>query len=108
MPTALDFQPLALDLGVVALILSVFVGDLLLGAKSGKLLGLSAGLSLFVLFCASFQLNLDGRAFGGAYVGSAFSTYLKRLFLLSGGWRCWEASNTFPATTLTARRSFIS
>ncbi|MEZ4226228.1 MAG: NADH-quinone oxidoreductase subunit N [Polyangiaceae bacterium] len=85
MPTALDFQPLALDLGVVALILSVFVGDLLLGAKSGKLLGLSAGLSLFVLFCASFQLNLDGRAFGGAYVGSAFSTYLKRLFLLSGG-----------------------
>ncbi len=83
-PSAADFQPLAIDFGVLALILSVFIGDLVLGAKSGKMLGLSAGLSLLVLLAATFNLNLNGSAFFGAYVGSAWSTFFKRLFLLSG------------------------
>lgn len=85
MPSAADFQPLAIDFGVLALILSLILGDLLLGAKSGKILGLSAGLSLLVLLAATFNLNLNGSAFSGAYVGDAWSTFFKRLFLLSGG-----------------------
>ena len=77
-----DLTPIALDLGLLSGLLLVFVVDLTLSPKQGRLLGwLSVGVLAGVLG-GSFLVSTEGTAFFGAYQGDAWALFLKRVFLM--------------------------
>lgn len=80
----MELQPLLLDVALAGILLVVFVADLFLpvGAKRGLALFTAVGLTL--LLAASFQVDVSGTAFGGAFVADSLALWFKRLFLASG------------------------
>ncbi len=84
MPTWADFSPLAVDLALAVGILVVLIADLVGGPKSGRGIAYVCGLLLLGLLAGTFFLDLNGPSMSGAYVGDAWSTFFKRLFLASG------------------------
>ena len=64
-----DLLPLSLDLALCAGILLTFVADLLSGPKPNRAIGVIPAATFAGALIASFQMDLDGSAFGGAYVG---------------------------------------
>lgn len=76
--------PLALDLLLAGGALVVFFADLLAPSEEGKGLGYVTAAVLLGVLVASFFLETDGVAVGGAYVGGPWPLFLKRLFLSAG------------------------
>ncbi|MBW2465112.1 MAG: NADH-quinone oxidoreductase subunit N [Deltaproteobacteria bacterium] len=81
--------PIALDLLLAGAALLVFVVDLIVvpkPGKSSKTLGYLTAASLIGVFVASFFMEdmIRGEAFSGAYLGTAWTLYFKRLFLVAG------------------------
>jgi NADH-quinone oxidoreductase subunit N len=79
-----DLLPLSLDLALCAGILLTFVADLLSGPKPNRAIGVIPAATFAGALIASFQMDLDGSAFGGAYVGDHWSLFFKRAFLAAG------------------------
>jgi NADH-quinone oxidoreductase subunit N len=79
-----DLLPLALDLGLSAGILLVFLVDLLGGTKSGRATGYLAAATFAGCWVASYQIDVSGNAFGGVYVGDGWTLFFKRAFLAAG------------------------
>lgn len=75
-----------LEMAVVALALMVLLADLWVAPEHKRRLGYAASFSLFLIFCASFQLDASKPlyAFGNAYVMDDLAIFFKRFFLLAG------------------------
>lgn len=82
--TVRDLLPLALDLGLCAGIVLVLVADVLAGKRESRAPGYLAAATFAGLLVASFQMDLTGNAFGGAYVGDDWTLFFKRAFLAAG------------------------
>jgi NADH-quinone oxidoreductase subunit N len=76
-----SLRPLTLEVVLGAGIALLLVTELLLPERRKALVGYGAALLTSGLFVASFFLDLSGPAFGGAYVGSDWVLFFKRLFL---------------------------
>jgi NADH-quinone oxidoreductase subunit N len=79
-----DLVPLTLDLALCAGILLVFLADLFAGDKPSRLPGWLAVVTFAATLIASFQVDTNGSAFGGTYVGDAWTLFFKRAFLAAG------------------------
>ncbi|MFO0598671.1 MAG: NADH-quinone oxidoreductase subunit N [Myxococcaceae bacterium] len=84
MPSATDLKPLMLDLMLFGSLLLVFAVDLGLEHGRKRWLGWLTAILLVGVFGASFVVDVNGVAFGGAYVGSAWALIFKRIALLAG------------------------
>jgi hypothetical protein len=79
-----DLLPLSLDLALCAGILLTFVADLFSGPKPNRAIGVIPVATFAGALIASFQMDLNGSAFGGVYVGDHWSLFFKRAFLAAG------------------------
>lgn len=79
-----DLLPLSLDLALCAGILLTFLADLFSGPKPNRAIGVIAVATFAGALIASFQMDLSGSAFGGAYVGDHWTLFFKRAFLAAG------------------------
>ncbi|MCA9544293.1 MAG: NADH-quinone oxidoreductase subunit N [Myxococcales bacterium] len=79
--TLTNFAPLVLDLMVVFTALLVLATDILLPAGRKKGLGQLTAVALAGILGLSFVVDTSGLAFSGAYEGSAWTLFFKRLFL---------------------------
>ncbi len=79
-----NLVPLTIDLLLAAVILLVFVTDLILPADEKRGLGALAAVGVAVVLGATFLVQPGGEAFGGAFVLDAVGLYLKRIFLAAG------------------------
>ncbi|MBI5497676.1 MAG: NADH-quinone oxidoreductase subunit N [Deltaproteobacteria bacterium] len=77
-------MPLALDILLACILLLVFVVDLLLPAEDKRGIAVVACAGALITLAASFVLDVQGTAFGGAFVNDAVALYLKRVFLAAG------------------------
>lgn len=83
MVSSADFAPLAVDLALLAGALLVLLVDLL-APRAGRALGYLTVATLIGALAASFRMDTSGIAFSGAYVGDAWTLFLKRVFLVTG------------------------
>jgi NADH-quinone oxidoreductase subunit N len=83
-PTLADLRPLALDLSLVVGAAGLLLVDLFLPAVRKRWLGFAALGLLAGVLAVSFVIDVDGPAFAGAYVGSAWSLFWKRIALCAG------------------------
>lgn len=79
-----DLLPLSLDLALCAGILLTFLADLFSGPKPNRAIGVISVATFAGALIASFQMDLGGSAFGGAYVGDHWTLFFKRAFLVAG------------------------
>ncbi|MCC6903273.1 MAG: NADH-quinone oxidoreductase subunit N [Polyangiaceae bacterium] len=79
-----DLLPLSLDLALCAGILLTFLADLFSGPKPNRAIGVISVATFAGALIASFQMDLAGSAFGGAYVGDHWTLFFKRAFLVAG------------------------
>jgi NADH-quinone oxidoreductase subunit N len=77
-------MPLALDILLASVALLVFVVDLLMPVEEKRGLGILAVAGVSLTLVASFFVDVNGSAFGGAFAGDAVALYLKRIFLAAG------------------------
>ncbi|MBX3128484.1 MAG: NADH-quinone oxidoreductase subunit N [Polyangiaceae bacterium] len=101
-----DFAPLAIDLALVAAILIVLIGDLAGGPRAGRGIGYLCGILLLGLFAGSFFLDLSGPSMGGTYVGDAWSTFFKRLFLAAGALAIFGSADHVARHTPTRQSEY--
>ena len=80
--SAADFIPLGIELSVLALALTVFVADLLLGAEEKRGLGAFTAIGLGAILVASLFVDFSGDAFG-TYSSDGLGLYFKRVLLLA-------------------------
>ncbi len=78
-----DLLPLSIDIALLAGALLVFLVDLL-APRAGRALGYLTAATLFGVLLASFRMDTSGIAFSGAYVGDAWTLFIKRVFLATG------------------------
>ncbi|MBK7644913.1 MAG: NADH-quinone oxidoreductase subunit N [Planctomycetes bacterium] len=95
-------QPLLIDLSIAALALLVFVADLLMPSEEKRGLGHLASAGLVLILLLTFVLDMQGDAFGGAYVLDPLALWFKRVFLLAGALAALIALD--PAEQAFARR----
>jgi NADH-quinone oxidoreductase subunit N len=74
---------LALELGVGALALVVFLVGLVGGARRGREVGLVAAVGLAGLYGLSLVIDARGPLFDGAFVVDGLAVFLKQVFLLA-------------------------
>ncbi|MBK7584857.1 MAG: NADH-quinone oxidoreductase subunit N [Myxococcales bacterium] len=82
--SVIDLLPLSLDLALCAGILLTFLADLFSGEKPNRAIGVIPAATFAGALFASFQMDLSGSAFGGAYIGDHWSLFFKRAFLAAG------------------------
>ena len=78
-----QFSPLAVDFILCVGIMTILAADLILPPGNKKILGWASLAIMCMSFAATFLLDCDGNAFGGAYMGTAFSTMMKQIFFMS-------------------------
>lgn len=76
-----SLQPLLLEVLLLGGVSLLLVAELFLPQSLKKAVGYGAAALATALFVASFFVNVEGAAFGGAYVGTAWVLFFKRLFL---------------------------
>ena len=79
-----DLQPLLLDALLCGGAVLLLLADLVLPDEKKSALADVTALLLVGLFAASFAVDTSGSAFSGAYVGSAWTLFFKRLFFAGG------------------------
>jgi len=86
--TLAELSPLSLPLLVLGAALLILLADIALPKRGGRHLGLLLATAFAGIFAASFFLDTNGSVFGGVWVGSDFTLFFARVFLLAGGLAC--------------------
>jgi NADH-quinone oxidoreductase subunit N len=77
-------EPLLIDLALAALVLLVFLADLLMPSEEKRGLGHLACAGLVLILVTTFVVDLRGDAFGGVFVLDPLALWFKRVFLAAG------------------------